>query len=37
MISHDMEAVKYATHVLDFEDNISFMTRESYDARKAVR
>ena len=36
MISHDVEAVKYATHVLDFGDNISFMTRENYEARKAV-
>lgn len=37
MISHDMEAVKYATHVLDFNENISFMTRVEYEARKAVR
>ena len=37
MISHDMEAVEYATHVLDFNENISFMTRVEYEARKAVR
>ena len=37
MISHDMEAVKYATHVLDFNENISFMSRDEYEARKAVR
>ena len=37
MISHDMEAVKYATHVLNFNENISFMTRDEYAARKAVR
>ena len=37
MISHDMEAVKYATHVLDFNENISFMSRDEYETRKAVR
>ena len=37
VISHDLEAVKYATHILDFNENISFMTRKEYEARKAVR
>ena len=36
MISHDLEAVKYATHVLSFDETIDFMTREEYEARKAV-
>ena len=37
MISHDLEAVKYATHILEFDETIDFMTREEYKARKAVR
>ena len=36
MISHDLEAVKYASHILEFDETIDFMTKEDYEARKAV-
>ena len=37
IISHDLEAVKYASHILEFDETIDFMTKEDYEARKAVR
>lgn len=36
MISHDMDAVKYASHVLEFEEDIKFMTKGEFLNRKAV-